>query len=387
MKILTVFCVGICAVISAAIWQASKLGALDERERQLVMRPAPVAAHETLLSASPQRVPVSAEKLASFTSELHSLQRVSGRPGENAFYSTLLRRADLCETLAQLSSAQLREVVDALAPTGADSVREVMSASGILCPRSTLEVVAKMGADERGKFMLPASYPAFQNWLDADPKGLFEWFREKQFADVTEKNDHVWGFAAAAIAEPSAENMARLLALPDSLTIAGHVVSKLPDAVARISFFRALHQSTKGNSEGVGFYSIVNRFVRHTPFAQAAHVADATPPFGFRTEKGERFGGIDMPEANGSLRYNIAVLSDDGTVAERWNWLVSREVDRPSEIQLDALIRYWCARDYSEVATWVRSLPAGRERESIRRALHKYVSPTGKEIAAEWETP
>lgn len=377
----------IAVAIAVAVWQQAELGELRSKESAVVATLAQSDAQSVVAkpSTSPETAPVSDDELRSFTNDLHLLRTELLRTRVH-FESAFQERNDLCDTLRRLTADQIRAVVATL---DKEVGHNFMFTAGKVSPRAVLEVMYQMRS-EHGETGAPGHAPnAFENWLYEDPAALLNWAREKGFPEGFDNACAQWAAAAAAVVEPTPENMAKLFPIKGYFCPASHVIVSLPTQDARVTFFRSLHDAIGGASDGDGFYPIFAQFTRHVPFAQASRVADSVPMSRFGVVESHHIVGIESPRTNGSLRYNIARMSRDGTIAERWNWLVSRPEDRPTEVQTNGLIQFWCERDYAEVAAWARGLSNGSERTAVKKAIVKFFGKRGgrTDLSTEWTAP
>ncbi len=193
--------------------------------------------------------------------------------------------------------------------------------------------------------------------------------------------------------EPTAENVARFVAHKSYLagTAATEIDRRLMDREKRIAFLKHLHAATGGKQDGINFSGWP--WLQKVSFAQAANVVDSVPDF--RLTIRERVDDFGRKQTVGSLRYNVARFSRDGTPGQRWDWLVSRPADRPQGQELAHLISRWCERECKEVADWARALPPSPERSEIRKAIVNFVKEDyymrnndyNKKLVAEWASP
>jgi hypothetical protein len=118
---------------------------------------------------------------------------------------------------------------------------------------------------------------------------------------------------------------------------------------------------------------------------QLAYLSDNTPAF--KPSQIERSAVLGLgTEVLGSFRYEVAVRSRDGTAQQRWEWLTQREEDRPGEKALGRLAQAWFANDYQDAANWIRSLPAGADREHAIKEVIQFLERNGERSRiAEWK--
>ena len=160
-------------------------------------------------------------------------------------------------------------------------------------------------------------------------------------------------------------------------------------------FLQNLHAATGGTSDDL--LAFITPLMKRTPFPQMAELADAAPTI---SASGKIVDSDDPPlqAPFGSLRFELARASRDGTAAERWHWLVQRNEDRAAGTSLEKLVTSWCLNDYFDTAAWVRTLPAGAERDSaakgimgffhqtyIRRMLHPPAGEAADALMKEWK--
>lgn len=379
------------------VWQRAELSELREKEvsalAALAKERAKVQTSSDIAPIAPsailpKREPVSDERFMIFMADVNAL--TAAPRSRQQFRDVFPRRNDLCDTLRSLTTKQLRSLTASL---DKDKAHNFLFTAGNISPRTVLEVMYQMRS-ESGETGLPGHAPnAFEHWFHENPKALLEWACERGFPDGFDDACKKWATASAAVLDPTPENMAKLFPPKDMFTPAAKVIANLPNPEAQLTFFRSLYAATGGVSDGAGFSSILSRFTEVVPFAQAAHIADSVPHFLLRDVAESRTVGVVNSRANSSLRYFVAAMSRDGSVAARWNWLVARPEDRPTELQTFGLIESWCQRDYGEVAAWIRSLPLSAERDTFRKAMLRFEKEEdrrtprhdGKLRASEWE--
>ena len=397
----------VVVAIAAGIWQRVEIRNLHAEEGRVravvhsegTSAKTPASVSSNALTPPATRAPVSKEELAHFTADLISKRAdfETDRWHDKHYATGKKDRVDF-EVVSRLTVEQMHTFFAAWDADGAQtdmhergSVRLLM-AIGTINPRATLEFLYQL-REQRGEKMVPSSaMDTFKAWFQQDPEALLRWAREKGFPEGFENQSGIWGDAAAAMLEPTAENVARFVAHRgySAETAATEIGWRLMDKEKWIAFFKHLHAATDGKSDNVTSY--VWSWVQKVPFTQAANVADSVPDFRPAIRERVSEGREDVV---GSLRYNIARFSRDGTPGQRWDWLVSRPADYPKGRELVHLINQWCEREYKEVAEWARALPPSPARSEIRKAILDFVKDGrsvwppeySKKLAAEWESP
>jgi hypothetical protein len=214
---------------------------------------------------------------------------------------------------------------------------------------------------------------AFRAWLRKDAEGMLAWVRGTKVDPSLAEVSAVWTEAAETMLEPSPENVRKLLARPNgendwmkpNTAARGEAVRGLRSQDARIQFFRSVHEVTGGTS------AILKEFIaplaEQLPFSQLAYIADSAPTIRPPEQKVEK--GWEWKRQPGSLRFEAASASRDGTPLERWNWLTSRAEDVPSGYLLRDLVVAWCGNNHAETAAWVSTLPPGEQRDAATKAM------------------
>lgn len=397
-----VIVLAVVVTLAAGIWQRVEIRSLHaEEERVRAAAQLEAASNLTTTSAPPGTLaPVSGEELARFTADLISRRAdfETNRWGDEEFVNGKKDRVDF-ELASRLTGEQVGTLFAAWDADGtqsrerdAGSFRLLMEL-GEINPRATLEFMYEPREQRRGKNPWILAMTAFKAWFQQDPAALLRWVREKGFPEGFDNQSRIWGDAAEAMLEPTAENVARFAGHKNYLagTAATEIDRQLMDREKRIAFLKHLHTATGGKSDGINFS--VWPWLQKVSFAQAANVVDSVPDF--RPTIRERVGDFGQKEPVGSLRYNVARFSRDGTPGQRWDWLVSRPADHPKGQELVHLINRWCEREYKEVAEWARALPPSPDRSEIRKAILNFVkedrrmrpSEYNKKLAAEWESP
>ena len=402
-----VIVLAVVVTLAAGIWQRVEIRSLHAEEKRVRAAAQPEAASKLTTSAPPgtlappaARAPVSGEELARFTADLIARRAdfETNRWGDEEFVNGKKDRVDF-ELASRLTSEQVRTL---FAAWDADGTRmnernvgslRLLVEIGIINPRATLEFMYQFREQHGENKVPPSAMTAFKAWFQQDPEALLRWVREKGFPEGFDNQGRIWSDAAEAMLEPTAENVARFVAHKGypAETAATEIGWRLMDTEKRIAFFKHLHAATGGKSDDM--ISYVWGWLQKVPFAQAANVVDSVPDF--RPTVSERVGDFGQKEAVGSLRYNVARFSRDGTPGQRWDWLVSRPADHPKGQELVHLINRWCEREYKEVAEWARALPPSPDRSEIRKAILNFVkedrrmrpSEYNKKLAAEWESP
>ena len=296
---------------------------------------------------------------------------------------------EVCETLSRLTRTQLRAVIDAwpaTPPPGKDrtaGIESFLRLAGRVNPAATVPLLYEL-LKEPKVIRVPdwSAEAAFQSWLRHDPEGLLQWAQQAGMPDGYPGQCATWADAALVVREPSVENVRKLLDHKSILASPFREVAlKLPTPDSRLTFLQNLHAATGGISDDLG--NIVTVLAERTPFPQLAHLADAAPAF--KPSKPEH-EGVFGPDQLGSLRLEVADHSRDGTAAQRWEWLVQREEDRPSGKLLGRLVKAWCKNDYPDTAAWVRALPPGPERDTATREVIAFLKYNGGgKLVREWE--
>ena len=302
----------------------------------------------------------------------------------------------LCETLRRLTTAQLRAVIEAWpgeeTPGGdrATGIHRFMLLAGKVNPAAAVPLMYELLSErgyERTYYDVPgAPAGAFQCWFRKDPDGLLKWAQQARMPEGFGGMCATWADAVLAVGEPSVENVRELASHPSRWDnqSGSEVVLKLPTSAARLRFFQSLHTVTGGVCDDLGAF--VWPLAQRLPFSQLAYLADQTPAF--KPSEPERQTALDpTPQQLGSLRLEVAARSRDGTAAQRWDWLTQREEDRPSGKLLGRLVKEWCTNDYTDTATWVRSLPPGTARDNATKEVIAFLKWNGaSNLVPDWET-
>lgn len=391
------------AGVAIGFWQRTEIESLHaaealslgERQQATVEGETSAAAQAEGDSVEPADALVSDEEVTAFSTDLISVRAefATDRWYKNR-HETWTENPKVCETLRRLTSQQLRAIIaswessEPSDPQQKNGIHRFMNLAGMMNPRAALEVMYQL-KDERGeKGVLGWIDVPLKSWFRKDPSALLAWLKEKGFPEGFNRSAQVWADAATVLNEPTTENVAKLVPVITGYA-AIELARKLPTQESRTAFFRNLHAANGGKSDDVRTF--VRAMADKVPFSQVAQIADAVPPF--RPSVPEKKDCYDKMQPLGSLRFEVALGSRDGTPEQRWNWLVRQPDDRPTGKVLNYLLSQWCERDYSDVAIWARGLPPGEERDEIRKAIHTFVKEDqrmrpkgdGKDRAAEWE--
>jgi hypothetical protein len=299
---------------------------------------------------------------------------------------------EICEPLSRLTSAQIRAVIDAwpAQPSPGEErgsrIQNFLRLAGRVNPAATVPLIYELLTEPKGIRMPDwAVEEPFRHWLRHDPEGLLQWAQQAGMPEGYKGQCAMWADAALVVRDSSVENLRRLLGhqaiyFPPS----SEVILKFQTPEARLKFFQNLHAATDG------VYDDLREFVRplaaRIPFAQLAYMADATPHF--KRSGREHKGLYGQPEERGSLRFEVALDSRDGTAAQRWEWLTQRPEDHPSDNAFQQLVDAWCKNDYGDTASWIRSLPPGSDRDTGKKKVIAYLETHGGgDFLSEWKSP
>jgi hypothetical protein len=302
-----------------------------------------------------------------------------------------------CDILSRLTSRQLQSVVTSWESTVAPSderrngIHRFMMFAGNINPQASLELMLQLRAERGDKGVPGDAATALNSWFQKDPAALLRWSQKNKESGAFGRECEMWADAAAVVLEPTTEHITKFLPHKSysASVAAGAIARQLPNYESRLAFFKSYHAATGGKSDDIGTF--VWAMTQKIPFPEIAKLADESPAF--RPTVLERKDSEGEMQSLGSLRFNVARLSRDGTPEQRWNWLVKTANDRPAGKQLAYLLTSWCERDYSDVAVWARQLAPGAERDEIRKAIYAFVKEDqrmrpkgdGKDRAAEWE--
>lgn len=392
----------VVAAVAIGYWQRTEIESLHsvetlsnaESQPTETREQAPGTPQSENPTLEPEQAPLSTERVAMFTADLLAVRaHFATDHWFKKRYATWTENPNVCETLSKLTSQQLRAIIASWESSAPNDPRQkngidhFVNLAGMMNPQATLEVMCQL-KDERGE---KGGYGLidvpFKTWFRKDPQALLTWL-QKQKGQSIRKNGQIWADAATALNDPSPENVAKL-APSISGNAAMELAGKLPTQESRIAFFQSLHAANGGKSDDVRTF--VRVMAGKVSFSQFAQIADTVPPF--QASVPEQKNGYWKMQPLGSLRFEVALGSRDGTPEQRWNWLVQRPEDRPTGKVLSYIVSQWCDRDYSDVAIWARGLPPGEERDEIRKAIQTFVKEDqrmrpkgdGKDRAAEWE--
>ncbi len=402
MKLLIVSLV--VAALGFAAWQRAQIVELRQMEQRLVSEAA-VHPTPTQPSAATPGVPavdqpsesrLSDEDFTRFTSQVMGRRRDFET---ERFYKFARVSAgnwaafpDLCEPLSRLSPAQLLTVLKEwtggkpIQRGGEEGPGRFLMLAERVNPAALVKLIYQL-QEEKDSF-LAAPYPqmALQYWFRQDSDELLRWARAVGTPGGFENACAIWADAAEVVREPSVENVRRFLghgASYEAKGAAAALVSRLRTDEARLQYFQSLHTVTKGKVANPG--TCLGSLPLTTPFGKLAHLADALPPFEPADPAARPFF---YGEPIGSLRYEVAASSRDGTAEQRWRWLLQRPADAPSGKLLLRLTREWRDQDFADTAAWARSLPPGPDRQTVFRDMEKHLKQHGKgELAKEWTAP
>ena len=399
--------------VAIGFLQREKLNALHASEQRVsvALRSESPSDSSPRTSTEPRQTapPLSNEELVKFTNRIMTLRaRLANEQGNIAGWPTAEDDPELCAILSRLTSQQLREIIEHWERAQKDEKKKIrmgidrlINLAAQMNPRATLDAIFEL-AEQRGEEgAVGDAAISLKEWFDQNPAELLRWARERQAPYPHKETFATWKAAAAALLETTPETVAELVAHSDppkdwpKQFSAEDILRKLKTYESRLAFLRCLHAATGGTTTGWILNQYAHAMSDHIPFDQAAMLADSLPEFRPVNESMKSIyesGTVYF----GSLRYAIAEVYRDGTVAARWNWLVSRPEDRPHGKKLEYLISEWCKRSYgdgnksyNEVAQWVRGLPLGAERTEVRQAILAFCKEDLRkpDIVAEWESP
>jgi hypothetical protein len=419
------FIIIIVTAVSWSVWQRFTLAELRATETDLRGQAAEFTARahspdpETTTEREAQ-LGLSDKELAAFTAGALNFRDLrKSRKDALAMQQMWL----LYEPLRRLTSEQLAAVFDTLTeglPITDALLKDTPVLNLFACqaagmnPLATLEFLHgnSYGSEDVGGVVNTALASLFRK----DPAALLAWSQSQNFPAGTKALCAMWTDAARSALEPTVENIRRFLShrsgkaqtkpelnlnLPSQmprLEVAGkteadseaidleyykfrmrtEIALKLSSQESRLEFFRVLKDADgDGGKETQAF---IDQFTKRISFAQLAQIADSIsdPPKALMPDESTR----ERPK---NVRFRVALKSRDATPIDRWNWLTQRAADRPSGNALHDLIHGWCEDNYPATADFVRSLPAGRERQAMTDTVAQFLSENGAEkLAKEW---
>lgn len=408
------FSIILVAAIAIGFWQREKLVNLHALEQRASVALNAESSSQGVVSESIEPLqtatPVSEIELTDLSARMLKLRTELAnertRDSQSRNWPAAEDDAEVCSLLSRLTSQQLRRIIEDWERDESNSqkhtkagISRLMNLAGMMNPRATLDAMFEIAELRGEKGAVGDPSLTLSVWFDRDPAELLRWARGRQAPEsvgLYKETFATWVAAAEALAEMTPETVGRLLSHSNPLldwqkNFSPHdVFRKLETYESRLTYLRCLHAATGGTTPGWLVDGCAQTMSWLIPFGQAAMMADSLPGFRPANKTAEHEGRTVY---FGSLRFAIAEVYRDGTVAARWNWLVSRPEDRPQEKQLEYLIGKWCESEYGngydEVATWARSLPPGAERSEIRQAILAFCKEQLKrpDVIAEWEAP
>lgn len=401
MKIRITLTLVMVAAIAWGVRQRQLIHRLRESEERLTAAASftanwPSSSPATQSNApEPQGSVVQEAEFLKFTRQVVELKGVFGSEDYHDIRSDLSGAfPELCKTMENLTPEQLDAAVEAwLASDLSTQVKlnGLMRFTSLACtvnPASAVRMIyqrlAKFRAD--GTTIVPAPPgEGLQQWFRQDPDALLAWISANEPLPEDQGQSRLWADAALVSKDPSVENMRRFLGHNfDWLNRAALDVTRhLQGPADRLRFFQSLFTVTNGVHDNLHRYVIT--LAPRVPFTQLAYIGDQVSTMKPSMPQPMK-DAVGFTVYLGSLRWEIAVRSRDGSAAQRWQWLVERPEDRPTGYGLGALVKAWCGNDYTDTANWLRSLPPGPERDEIYKHASEYLASRGvSRLAAEWK--
>lgn len=396
----------VIASLGFAAWQRKQIVDLQKAEQQLsspaaALSPAPERAPEKLIAPAPDQSfgqGLSEDDFARFTSQVMGRKRDFEEDRFNKFARVSSGNwaafPDLSEALSRLSPDQLLSVLKQwsggkpVERSASDGPGNFLMLVERVNPSALVKLIYRLQEEKDPLLSKPYPQMALRYWFRQDSNELLQWARAAGTPGGFDNVCAIWADAAEIIREPSLENVRRFLAHGSSyeaMDATAALAGQLPSDESRLQYFQNLHTVTKGKVAKTDRY--LGDLPRTTSFGKLAHLVDSLPPLE-PTDPGKESRTFFYGEPLGSLRYELAAESRDGTAEQRWQWLLQRPSDAPSEKLLIRLVREWRDYDFADTAAWAKSLPPGPNREIVHREIARFLKAHGKEnLAAEWKAP